>query len=66
MAKFKHLGMLTEQNGINEEQTEFRECLLNSVQNLLSSCLFSKNIKIKLCGIAIWSTNMGVKLGLSN
>jgi len=50
----------------NEEQTEFRECLLTSVQNVLSACLHSKNIKIKLCRTVILSSYMGVKLGLSN
>ena len=62
MAKFKHFGMLTNQNCINEEMKN----RLNSVRNVLSACLPSKNIKIKLCRAVILSSYTGVKLGLSN
>jgi len=34
-------------SGRNSEQTEIRECLLYSVQNLLSCSFLSKNIKFK-------------------
>jgi len=50
--EFKYLGMtLTDQNSIQEEiksSLKLRDARYHSVQNLLSSRLLSKNIKIKI------------------
>ena len=55
--EFKYLGTtLTNQNSIAEEikeQFEVRKCCYHSVQNLLSSKLLSKNLKIKIYRIII-------------
>jgi hypothetical protein len=51
--KFRYLGMtVTNQNLIHEEMKSRLNLgypCHHSVQNLLSSCLLSKNIKIKIC-----------------
>jgi hypothetical protein len=51
VAKFKYLGMmLTNQNDIHDEiksRLNSGNACYHSVQNLLSSCLISKNLKIK-------------------
>ena len=50
--KFKYLGMtLTNQNSIKEEiksRLKLGNAFYHSVQNLLSSSLLSKNLKIKI------------------
>jgi len=50
--EFKHLGtMLTDQNSIQEEikrRLKLGNACYHSVQNLLSSRLLSKNLKIKI------------------
>jgi hypothetical protein len=75
VAKFKHLGTtLTNQNDIRDEikirLNSWNACYY-SVQNLLSSCLISKNLKIKihktvilpvvLYGCETWSLTLGEK-----
>jgi len=53
MKQFKYLGItLTYQNSIQEEirsRLKSGNASYNSVQNLLSSSLLSKNLKIKIC-----------------
>ena len=55
MEQFKYLGTtLTNQNSIKEEiKNKFKSgnACHHSEQNLLSSSMLSKNLKIKLCGI---------------
>jgi len=52
MEEFKYFGTtLTNQNSIQEEiksRSKSRNVCYHSVQNLLSSCLLSKNLKIKI------------------
>jgi hypothetical protein len=49
VTQFRYLGMtITNQNQIQEE-IKRRLNLGNSVQNLLSSCQLTKNIKIRIC-----------------
>jgi hypothetical protein len=48
VAKFKYLGTVTNQNCIHEEiksGLNTRNACCHSVQNLLSSCLLSKNLR---------------------
>jgi hypothetical protein len=73
VASFKYLGMtLTNQNVIHHEiksRLNLGNTCYYSVQNLLSSCLISKNLKIKiyktvifplvLYGCKTWSLNLG-------
>jgi hypothetical protein len=62
-SQFKYLGMtVTNQNLIQENSGHSR---YHSVQNLLSSRLLSKNVKIRIYKtiICLWFS-MGVKLGL--
>jgi hypothetical protein len=73
VAKFKYLGMtLTNQNDIPDEiksRLNSGNAFYYSVQNLLSSCLISKNLKIKihktvilpvaLYGCETWSLTLG-------
>jgi hypothetical protein len=70
VAKFKYLGMtLTNQKDIHDEiksRLHSGNACYYSVQNLLSSCLISKNLKIKIYRTVICQLCcMGVKLGLS-
>ena len=52
MGRFKHLGMmLTDQNYVHEEVKIRMQCGIADsplVQNHLSCCLLSKNVKIKI------------------
>jgi hypothetical protein len=73
VAKFKYLGVtLTNQNDILDEiknRLILGNACYHSVQNLLSSCLISKNLKIKiyktvilpvvLYGCETWSLTLG-------
>jgi hypothetical protein len=73
VAKFKYLGMtLTKQNDIHDEvktRLNLGNAYYYSVQNLLSSCLMSKNLKVKiykavilpvvLYGCKTWSLTLG-------
>jgi hypothetical protein len=65
VATFKYLGTtLTNQNEIRNEiksRLNSGNACYYSVQNLLSSRLISKNLKIKIC----WLCCTGAKLGLS-
>jgi hypothetical protein len=52
VAKFKHLRItLTDQNCVHEEiknRLNLRNACYHSVQSLLSSCLLSRNLKVKI------------------
>jgi hypothetical protein len=49
VGEFKYLGTtLTDQNSIQEERLKLGNVCYHSVQNLLSSRLLSKNLKIKI------------------
>jgi len=75
--EFKYLGTtVTNQNSVQEEiksRLKSGNACYHSVQNLLSSSLLSKDLKIKiyrtmilhviLYGCETWSFCMGVKLG---
>ena len=67
--QFKYMETnLTNQNSIQEEiksNLKSRNACYHSVQNLLSSSLLSKNIKIKIYKTIILPVFMGVKLGRS-
>jgi len=67
--EFKYLGTtLTNQNSIKEEiksRLKSRNACYHSVQNLLSSSLLSKNLKIKIHRTVILPF-LGVKLGWSH
>jgi hypothetical protein len=51
VAEFRYLGTTIKNQNLNQEEIKRRLNVVNacyhSVQNLLSSCLLSKNIKIK-------------------
>jgi hypothetical protein len=78
VAQFRYLGMtITNQNLIQEDiKRRFNSgsACYDSVQNLLSSRLLSKNIKIRicktiilpvvLCGCETWSLTLREELGL--
>jgi hypothetical protein len=69
--QFKYLGTnLTDQNSILEEiksRMKSGNSCYNSVQNLLSSSLLSKNTKIKIYGLKFCLLFcVGVKLGHSH
>ena len=69
--EFKYLGSnLTNPNSIQEEiksRLKSENACYHSLQNLLSSSLTSKNLKIKIYGIIILILFcMGVKLGRSH
>jgi len=63
--EFKYLGTtITNQNSIQKEIKSRLNACSHSVQNLLSSSLLSKNLKIKIYRIIILPVVcMGVKLG---
>ena len=67
--EFKYLGTtLTNRNSIKEEiksRLKSRNACYHSVQNLLSSSLLSKNLKIKIHRTVILPF-LGVKLGWSH
>jgi len=69
--QFRYLGTtITNQNSIQEEiksRLKSRNACYHSVQNLLSSSLLSKDIKVKIYGTIILPfVCMGVKLGRSH
>jgi len=69
--EFKYLGTtLKSQNSIQEEiksRLKLGDACYYSVQNLLSSSLLSKNLKIKICiTVILFVVFMGVKLGRSH
>ena len=69
--KFKYLGTtLTNKNSIQEEiksRLKLGNACYHSVQNLLSSSLLSKNLKIKIYRTIIWLLFcVCVKLGRSH
>jgi hypothetical protein len=61
VSKFQVLGKtLTSENDVHNEVNSGNTCY-HSVQNLLSSRLISKNLKIKVCnfaGCAVWVQNL--------
>jgi hypothetical protein len=78
VAQFRYLGMtVTNQNLIHEESTRLNSgnVCYHSLQNLLSCCLLSKNIKIKiyktiilpvaLYGCETWSLTLREEYGLT-
>jgi hypothetical protein len=76
VSKFKYLGTtVTHQNLIQEEikrQLNSGNACYHSVQSLLTSCLLSKNLKMKICktiilsvvlyGYKTWSLNLRERL----
>jgi hypothetical protein len=71
MEQFKYLATtVTNQNSIHEEikgRLKSGNAFYHSVQNLLSSTLLSKNIKVRVYRtISLPVFCMGVKLGLSH
>jgi hypothetical protein len=78
VTKFKYLGMtLTNWNDIHDEiksRLKSGNACYYSVQNLFSSCLISKNLKVKICktvilpvvlyGCETWSLTLGEEHGL--
>jgi hypothetical protein len=68
VSQFKYLGMtVTNQNLIQEEikrRLNSGNACYHSVQNLLSSRLLSKNVKVRIYKTIILAVVMGVKHGL--